>query len=478
MAAPSSAAVRKVAVYPTTKVQTKGRGVSSKPGVGHRVRWRLYRTDGTEQTRKTTFTTADLAKTFVKRLHLAEVGRDGWTFDSSGAPVPLRADDPTGGETAWDLAVEYWHEHWRRLSPSGRKAASYAMSGFVLGTVTRSAGPPPPATQAYLAKLAWHSGRFADDEMPDELRYAGDTYTGAELLRARTWLVSSSTPLVDLSPRLMQHIVNDMGNGQSTGTEQRRWSSLRAMLRWAFKTERLSKDLTRGVSARSSSSHLIEPDLIPTVDEMWRFSWACIAVAGPEWAALPLFLGGCGARIGEATALRRRHLREHPSSGGMWVDLRRSITRTSAAWGEGEIVVARGTKARGPEGNLQGRTTYLPAKEAAIMREHLAQFVPSAADSYVFSTGGNQPLDLAHLATSIWRPAVELAFPAPHRLEGMGRHALRHLAATRWLNTPGMPYKTAQKFGGWRTLSVMLDDYAACLPLDDERAVDAIEGGA
>lgn len=475
MANPSNAAVRKVAVYPVTKVQTKGRGTESKAGVGHRVRWRVYRTDGTEQTRKMTLTTADLAKTFVKRLHLAEVGRDGWVFDQSGTPVPLQPADVTGGETAWGLAVDYWHEHWRRFSPSGRKAASYAMSGFVIGTIAQGAGTPPPATQAYLSMLAWRAGRFVETELPEQLRYGGETYSCGELVRSREWLQRSSLPLADLTPKLIQSVVNDMGDGQATGSEQRRWSSLRAMLKWAFKTERLSRDLTVGVSARSSSSHLIEPDLIPTVEEMWRFSWACLAVAGPEWAALPLFLGGCGARIGEATAVRRRHLREHPSSGGMWVDLRRSITRTAADWGEGETVVSRGTKARGPEGNLQGRTTYLPAKEAAIVREHLAQFVPAAADSYVFSTGDNRPLDLAHLGKKVWGPAVELAFPAPHRLEGMSRHALRHLAATRWLNTPGMPYKTAQKFGGWRTLSVMLDDYAACLPLDDERAVEAIE---
>jgi integrase len=457
----SSAPVRKLGVYPVDRVKT-----------GYRVRWRLYRTDGAEQARTQTFKTRGAADTFVKRLTLAEVGQGGWTFDSSGTPVPAAQAGAAGGPTVWTLALDYWSQHWRLLSPSGRKAASFAMSGLVSTAVLADAGTPAAGVDAYLATVAWRTARFAEAEPPEQVRHRRRTWTRDDLLRARTWLESSSLPLAEVSPNTIQDVVTGYGDGRSAATENRRWAALRTMLRWAHETDRVDRDLTRGVKPRKAESDDVDPDKIPSVAEMWELSEACAQI-GEEWRALPLLLGGAGPRIGEVIALRRRHVREHEESGGMWIDIRRSVTRAGADWGGGQATVFRGTKGRG-EGNKKGRTTYLPAAEAAVLRRHLIDHVAPSADAFVFAAEGNRPMDLGHLSERVWTPAREAAFPAPHRLESVGRHELRHLACTRWLNS-GMPLKTAQRWSGHRTLSTFLDCYAACLPLDDERAVEAME---
>jgi integrase len=469
----SGAAVRKVGVYPIERVKTKTR--SGETGSGYRVRWRVYRTDGTEQVRKQTFRTRNLAETFEKRLLLAEVGKGGWTFDTDGLPVPAAQEGAAGGATVWSLAVEYWAEHWRLLSPAGRKAASFAMSGLVSRAVLPDAGTPAAGVDAYLAKVAWRSAGFAETEPPEEVRHGRRTWSRDDLVRARTWLASSSLPLSEVTPRTIQLVVTGYGDGRSAATENRRWSALRAMLRWAHESDLIDRDLTRGVRPRQADSDDVDPDRIPSVEEMWAMSEACGAV-GAEWRALPLLLGGAGPRIGEVIALRRRHVREHGASGGMWIDIRRSVTRNGSDWGGGQAVIYRGTKGRG-EGNKAGRTTYLPAAEAAVLRQHLADHVADDPDAFVFGAHGNRPLDLGHLSERVWKPAREAAFPAPHRLEAVGRHDFRHLACTRWLNS-GMPLKTAQRWSGHKTLSILLNTYAACLPLDDERAVDAMEHSA
>lgn len=72
---------------------------------------------------------------------------------------------------------------------------------------------------------------------------------------------------------------------------------------------------------------------------------------------------------------------------------------------------------------------------------------------------------MSWLQRNVWEDARRGAFPAPHRLEAIGRHDLRHLACTRWLRA-GVPYKTAQSWSGHKTLSVFLDVYQAALPSD------------
>ncbi|WP_421119648.1 tyrosine-type recombinase/integrase [Aquihabitans daechungensis] len=241
-----------------------------------------------------------------------------------------------------------------------------------------------------------------------------------------------SLPVSEANQRTIQSVVTSFGQGRSAATETRRWAALRGLLRWAHQTDRVDRDLTIGVRPRTRDRDEVDPDKIPSVEEMWAMSEAC-AELGEEWRALAPLLGGAGPRIGEVIAMRRRHVREHEASGGMWIDIRRSVTRTGTDWGDGQATIFRGTKGRG-EGNKVGRTTYLPKAEAAVLRRHLVEHVAPEADAFLFAAGGNRPMDLGHLSDRVWTPAREAVFPAPHRLENLGRHNLRHLACTRWLN--------------------------------------------
>lgn len=103
---------------------------TGKAGTGYLVKWRVFRSDGTIQSRTLTLNTRDLAQTHATRLRLAEVGRDGWRIDAASNPVPSTIDVATG-PTVWDLCLEHWEDSWRQLSESDRKAASYGMSPFV-----------------------------------------------------------------------------------------------------------------------------------------------------------------------------------------------------------------------------------------------------------------------------------------------------------------------------------------------------------
>jgi len=130
-------------------------------------------------------------------------------------------------------------------------------------------------------------------------------------------------------------------------------------------------------------------------------------------------------------------------------------SRCGARWDSGDGVERRGTKAKGPDGDLRGRRTYLQAAEAAVLRTHLEQFTDHLADARVFTSTTGRYLDVSHLQQRAWKRARELAFPEGHRLRDVGRHAFRHLAVTRWLRA-GVPLRTAARWGGWSDVATML----------------------
>lgn len=218
---------------------------------------------------------------------------------------------------------------------------------------------------------------------------------------------------------------------------------------------------------------LAEEDPIPTEAEMWTMAWALCIVGFPRYAALPLVMGAAGLRIGESFDLRRRHCIDDPA-GGMWLTVRGTYSRPGKDWTDtGQSGEQRGTKAKGPDGDTRGRRTYLPPPEASVLRSHLETFTAPNPDALVFTSRQGKPVDVAHLQERAWRKARELAFPAPHRLNTVGRHAFRHLAATRWLRA-GIPLKTAAKWGGWKDIATMLRWYEARLPGDDQQAANLL----
>lgn len=463
-------AVRKVGTYGPDKLESGE----------WELRWRLYMTDGKVKQRRRAFRTKTLATAHADCLTWATEGsvRKGktWGWSADLRPIEL-ADDgttPPAGtdDTVWQLIADWRKARWPLMSGEGRQSAAHSLRVMcrVLTTVD-----VPEAAEQYLQDVAFRNGPVEPSHADLQDRY-GDV--AKELWTGRRWLESHSLSLTALDRNKLRDVLTDFrANGQTAATERRYWTNVQSVLSWAGDEGRLPVGIAARIGLRQVEPRVLDKDEpVPDVKEMWRFAFAC-GVAVKHWShwrycAVPLVMGGAGLRIGECRALLRRHCREHPN-GGMWLDVKGNRAAPGKSWTDnGERVEERGTKRKGHIGNTRGRTTYLPPKEAAILRLHLELFVGPEPDAPVFTTAGGARLD-SHFDEAVWQPAITLAFPEGHRLRSMGRHAFRHLAATRWLRKP-VPITTACAWGGWDKPATMVDYYAAVLPGDQEMAADAM----
>jgi integrase len=484
------AGVRKVGAYGPTKLD----------GKGWELRWRVY-VPGRARPfeRRRTFTgTGSRARADAhrKRLEnaaagLVEGGRR-WTFTDDYDPVLPDDETSSSGDTVWTLACAWRTATWRDQSGNGRKSASYALRTMVETLVRPDAPEASPGVDGYLRAVAFRSRTEPTDEelieMADDagdivLRDRGriERWTVAEVVEGRQWLIANSRPTHALTRDHLRGLVAELGRGRAPNTERRRWTSVKTVLNWgaleigADGRPRCPAGLTQGVKARGAQRSTVDDvGEVPTTGEMWQFGWAVGLRAGPRWCALPITLGGAGLRIGEAAALERRSCEDDPETGGMWLTVRANLATPGSMWTDsGDSSERRGTKGKGPAGNTKGRRTYLPPAEAAVLRTHLDLFVGPAPDALVFTGARGAPLTVPHLQRDVWKPARELAFPGAHRLAAMRRHALRHLACTRWLRS-GVALTTAARWGGWASVATMVDFYDSVLPNDDATAAAAM----
>jgi integrase len=395
------------------------------------LRWRLYMTQGRPKERRRAFTNKTRAKRYAERLRWAAdhavdraTGkRWGWAADLE--PVLLDAavpDQPDRDETVWRLICDWRSAKWPSLSGEGRSSAAHSLRAMCRTLTVNPDAPVSDAVETYLQDVAFRNG----------------------------------------------------------ATEPRYWTNVQSVITWGSDEGRLPVGLASRIGLRPVEPRVLDKDEpVPDIKEMWRFAFACAIAVKPRsydrWCAVPLVMGGAGLRIGECRALLRRHCRDHPTNGGMWIDVKGNRAVPGTSWTDtGERIEERGTKRRGPTGNTKGRTTFLPRREAEVVRRHLERFVGPGPDAPVFTTARGARMDPSHFVEQVWQPAVELAFPPGHRLRAMGRHAFRHLAATRWLRNTHVPLTTACEWGGWDRPSTMVDFYAAVLPGDQEMAAAAM----
>lgn len=484
-------ALRKVGVYGPTKV---GDAVWE-------LRWRLYlpgRSSPLERRRAFRGTGGRArAEAYRRRLENAAAGLvehgQRWSFTDDFEPV-LADEANASPETVWTLACAWRTATWRDQSGNGRKSASYALRAMVRTLVSDDAGKPPVGVDGYLRTVAFQSETEPTDQqlatLADESgeithrdpgRRQLERWTVAQIQEGRDWLVANSLPVRDLDRDRLRALIAVLGKGTAANTERRRWTTVKAVLNWGADEigpdgqPRCPAGIARGLKVRGAERATVDDvGEVPTVEEMWSFAWAAGLIAGPRWCALPTTLGGAGLRIGEAAALERRHCEDDPATGGMWLTVRANLATPGSRWTDsGEKHERRGTKGKGPTGNTKGRRTYLPPAEAEMLRLHLALFVPRSQEALVFATSGGSPLNVPHLQRDVWKPARQLAFPAPHRLSAMNRHSLRHLACTRWLRS-GIALTTAARWGGWASVATMVDFYDSVLPNDDATAAAAM----
>jgi integrase len=84
--------------------------------------------------------------------------------------------------------------------------------------------------------------------------------------------------------------------------------------------------------------------------------------------------------------------------------------------------------------------------------------VSRQAEALVFTTPTGRRIHLSNFHRDVWVPARERVFPEDSPLRAVRRHDLRHAAITAWLNA-GVTLKTAQRWSGHRTASVLLNTY-------------------
>ena len=126
-----------------------------------------------------------------------------------------------------------------------------------------------------------------------------------------------------------------------------------------------------------------------------------------------------------------------------------------------------------PKARVRGdgqRTLYIPSRVAS----QFTTFVRSRhASELLFVNSWGKPLNAGTFRTAWDR--VKLKFPEEHRLRRTTPHSLRHAGMTMWLGQ-GLDLKLIQIWGGWYSLKVMLDTYAALLPGVQQESVDLLEG--
>ena len=446
------------------------------------VRWRAVLRSGESRMFRQRFDRAADADQFVSRLRAVGLPTSGWHLDADGRP----SDQTTmvaamaGNHTVWSALLLYRSATWRGASANGRKAASFTLR--TTARVLKPNAPPLPAVaHAYLDLIAFRGADEPNDAsvLAEKFEYHDEVFGAADLLAGRRFLERWSLPVVDLDRDRVRRLIAELGQGHAAATEGRRWAQLRAVLRWWNDEAIVGSDLTArlGVIRGTSIPTLGDDEPIPDEREMWRMAWALCLVGKPQYAALPLVMGGAGLRIGECCELRRRDCVEGPNN-GMWISVRGTLATPGRSWTDsGDGVERRGTKAKGPDGDLRGRRTYLQAAEAVVLRTHLEQFCDRPGDARVFTSTTGRYLDISHLQQRAWKRARELAFPEGHRLRNVGRHAFRHLAVTRWLRA-GVPLRTAARWGGWSDVATMLRWYESRLPGDDELAAGRLSEAA
>jgi len=167
---------------------------------------------------------------------------------------------------------------------------------------------------------------------------------------------------------------------------------------------------------------------------------------------LPLLLAYGGLRIGEALALRRRH-----------VDVAR-----------GRLIIAEsvsevgGRLSYGSTKTHQQRTVPLPASVAGDLAEHLAARVPASPATFVFTGRTGQPKRPSSL-DGAWRRAVTAA-----GLVDVSPHDLRATCAS-WVAADGGILEAARRLGHSRA-SVTTRHYARAADGGDTLTARRLEG--
>ncbi|MCY7298380.1 MAG: hypothetical protein LH616_04125, partial [Ilumatobacteraceae bacterium] len=278
----------------------------------YEVRWRAQLVSGGQREYRQRFDRAGDADEFIRRLKAVGLTGSTWILDGEGRPVDrttlTAGTSPTPEMTMWAGLLVYRAATWRGASGNGRRTAAPVLRAMAK---TLRAGAPrvPSATLAYLDTIAFRCETEPENlnlTMPGKVVHNGRVFSAADLDAGRAFLERWSLPLANLERSHIRALIAELGSGRAAATEGRRWSQMRAILRWWADEDLVAKNLTSrlGVIRGTSIPTLGDDEAIPDEREMWTMAWALCLTGKPQFAALTLVMGAAGLRIGECCELR------------------------------------------------------------------------------------------------------------------------------------------------------------------------------
>ncbi len=389
------------------------------------------------------------ADTFADRLreHFAA----GYLFDPAARRFVVPESEAPAGPTFMEHAADHFRRRWPSWSPARRQDAQRELARAAVCLVEGEA-PALTGEQRVQADEYLRRAVLVVDDL-DEARESDTQW--------RAYFDRWSLPLRKVDDRHLHAFLEVARTQTLDGTARimapTTIARTRAVVRAAFTSARKRRlidwDPWDAVEwTAQTDEEQIDPDLVmdqPQVDQM---AAACGSFER-RYECFVLVQGVCGLRPGEARDVRRRDfdLKSVPAL----VTVRGSHSDVpSRFFASGESrrrpLKGRGSKAR--------RSIPIPSDLVARFQEHLDGCVPRKAESLVFTTSGGRRIHLSNFHRDVWSPARERVFPEDSPLRAVRRQDLRHAAITAWLNA-GVTLKTAQRWSGHRTASVLLNTY-------------------
>jgi integrase len=431
------------------------------------------------------------------------------------------------GLTVFDDTGRYVRDRWGQLEASSRTAMAANLNRCRRHLLDPAAPVPDEQTAAgiddYLANASLRFKRkvvAADGSM---LRHEPELSEAQR--RGRDWLAEWSLPMTGLTFEPLQELFNRYATYQpqhkkGTAPPPRRTTkpaSVRRMKadigKWLSVARGrgvISIDPLAGVQlnikvARTTkgvdADLVLSPQLLAELADLG-------ANRHERYRALIIIAGVCALRPGEVFGLTRSQVTLDVAAGTGWLKLgrtKRPSTVDRDFIDEDEDPHFAPMKGREVEDT---RDVPVPSWAVPILAEHLKRFVAKPPTSLVFTTPSGTPIiesnfrrdcfdkaradlvdalagrskaaaahakELAARGEPVPKLASELKPEVRAKIAQLTPHDLRHAGASAWLNA-GVPNKTAQKWGGWLTLSVMLDIYAGVMPDDDDVGVARLNG--
>lgn len=223
---------------------------------------------------------------------------------------------------------------------------------------------------------------------------------------------------------------------------------------WGVLASMLKQAAADGIIARSPGVGVKLPRRsIPADTKRYlsqaEFHWLLVAV-DDHYRPLVMFLGGTGARFGEAVAL---------TVADVDLESRPATVRINKAekWGRKEIGPTKTRRSR--------RTVTLPPQVVAALAP-LTVDRPGSAFLFTAEKGGKVHHGVFY--TKVWKPACEKAGLEPRPRP----HDLRH-SQVAWLVARGVPLPVIQARLGHEKITTTIDTYGHLLPELQQAAADA-----